>query len=464
MRDYSLRLSPFHTLDTLSCHIKKCVNDHMRFEFCGLIQPEDEENFLNTGMEDIAVELSMVGEDGSEYLLCCGVARDIQIQREGDLRRLSVEAVSGTYYEDLVKYVRVFQDSSSTYDAVLKHNEKNYQDAGHSMMISNGSTIGDLVVQYRETDWEFARRMASHFNSVVVPAYRTKGIHYYFGFPDGKQNIELSKHTYTIRKDAGDYLTKTKNQVLSLIEADALCLEVESRDVYEIGDSFPFQGQTYYIYEIESVLDGRELVHHYKLRSKAALQTIKQFNERMIGASLEANISGVSKDTVQVNIAADGIQSNRKWFLYSTVYSSPDGTGWYCMPEEGDSVRLYLPNEKEKDGYIISAVHVPADGETRSTPDNKSLKSKYGKEVLFTPSLLRLTNNKGMTVEILDDEGIVISSDKAVKIEATEGVQITSLEQSVEIAAPESIELMQGKTTLTMKDDIHLNGAQVHME
>ena len=464
MRDYSLRLSPFHTLDTLSCHIKKCVNDHMRFEFCGLIQPEDEENFLNTGMEDIAVELSMVGEDGSEYLLCCGVVRDIQIQREGDLRRLSVEAVSGTYYEDLVKYVRVFQDSSSTYDVVLKHNEKNYQDAGHSMMIGNGSTIGDLVVQYRETDWEFARRMASHFNSVVVPAYRTKGIHYYFGFPDGKQNIELSKHTYTIRKDAGDYLTKTKNQVLSLIEADALCLEVESRDVYEIGDSFPFQGQTYYIYEIESVLDGRELVHHYKLRSKAAFQTIKQFNERMIGASLEANISGVSKDTVQVNIAADGIQSNRKWFLYSTVYSSPDGTGWYCMPEEGDSVRLYLPNEKEKDGYIISAVHVPADGEARSTPDNKSLKSKYGKEVLFTPSLLRLTNNKGMTVEILDDEGIVISSDKAVKIEATEGVQITSLEQSVEIAAPESIELMQGKTTLTMKDDIHLNGAQVHME
>ena len=464
MRDYSLRLSPFHTLDTLSCHIKKCVNDHMRFEFCGLIQPEDEENFLNTGMEDIAVELSMVGEDGSEYLLCCGVARDIQIQREGDLRRLSVEAVSGTYYEDLVKYVRVFQDSSSTYDAVLKHNEKNYQDAGHSMMIGNGSTIGDLVVQYRETDWEFARRMASHFNSVVVPAYRTKGIHYYFGFPDGKQNIELSKHTYTIRKDAGDYLTKTKNQVLSLIEADALCLEVESRDVYEIGDSFPFQGQTYYIYEIESVLDGRELVHHYKLRSKAALQTIKQFNERMIGASLEANISGVSKDTVQVNIAADGIQSNRKWFLYSTVYSSPDGTGWYCMPEEGDSVRLYLPNEKERDGYIISAVHVPADGEARSTPDNKSLKSKYNKEVLFTPSLLRLTNNNGMTVEILDDEGIVISSDKAVKIEATEGVQITSLEQSVEITAPESIELMQGETTLTMKDDIHLNGAQVHME
>ena len=91
-------------------------------------------------------------------------------------------------------------------------------------------------------------------------------------------------------------------------------------------------------------------------------------------------------------------------------------------------------------------------------------KSKYNKEVLFTPSLVRLTNNKGMTVEILDDEGIIISSDKDVKIEAKEGIQIASLEQSVEVVAPESITLTQGETSLTLENEIHLNGAQVHME
>ena len=464
MRDYSLKLEPFHISDTLSCHIRKCVNDHMYFEYCGLIKAENEENFIHIGMENTQVELLMIGEDGTEYVLCCGVVKNLQIHREGDLCSLTVHAVSGSYYEDLERHIRVFQDANTTYNEILSYNEISYQDAGHAMVIGEGSTIGDLVVQYHETDWEFARRMASHFNSVVVPAYRTRGIHYYFGFPDGKKNIELSKSTYTIRKDAEDYLTKTKNKVLSLIETDALCLEIESRNVYEIGDSFPFQGQTYYIYEIESNLEGWELVHHYKLRSKAALQTIKQYNERMIGASLEANISGVAKDTVQVNILADGIQSNRKWFLYSTVYSSPDGTGWYCMPEEGDSVRLYLPNEKEKDAYIISAVHLETTGEARSTPDNKSLKSKYEKEILFTPSMLRLTNNKGMTVEILDDEGIRISSDKAITIEAKEEIQIASLEQSTEVVGQDSITLAQGETSLTLKDDIHLNGAQVHIE
>ena len=84
--------------------------------------------------------------------------------------------------------------------------------------------------------------------------------------------------------------------------------------------------------------------------------------------------------------------------------------------------------------------------------------------MVFTPSLLRLTNNNGMSVEISDEDGITISSDKAVTIEAKEGVQIASLEQSIEVVAPESIVLKQGDTTLTMEDDIHLDGAQVHME
>ena len=70
MRDYSLKLVPFHTLDTLSCHIRKCINDHMYFEYCGLIQSEDEENLINAGMENTQVELWMIGEDGAEYVLC----------------------------------------------------------------------------------------------------------------------------------------------------------------------------------------------------------------------------------------------------------------------------------------------------------------------------------------------------------------------------------------------------------
>ena len=56
-----------------------------------------------------------------------------------------------------------------------------------------------------------------------------------------------------------------------------------------------------------------------------------------------------------------------RWFPYATVYSSGDGTGWYCMPEIGDKIRLYFPTEKEQDAYVISAYH-EGNGGLRKNP------------------------------------------------------------------------------------------------
>lgn len=463
MRDCNLILSPFETLDVISCQLDKSVNDHATMHFCGHIKPEAEEAYLKAGLDDIQVKLTAVDELGTSYVLFQGIARDLRIQTVGDLRRMDIDAVSGSYYMDLVRHIRVFQDAASMYDTILQFVEKGYRNSGHIATAGNGVPTGTVLIQYNETDWAFAKRLASHFHCVVVPAYQKDGFHYFFGMPDGRQNIPLSKDAYTIRKAADEYLKKSQNEAGMLVESDVICLEVESRDVYEIGDSFPFRGQPHYICAIHSELVGRELVHRYRLKSKAGLQESKAYNERMIGASLDGAITDVAKDTVQVKISADGIQSPAKWFPYSTVYSSPDGTGWYCMPEVGDSIRLYLPSEHEKEAFVISSVH-EGGSSARSNPNHKSLKSKYGKEVLFTPGSLLFTNNNGMSLEISDEEGIKIISDKAILIQSDDAIQIASTEHSVNVVAPESIALTQGSTALTIKDDIQFTGAQVHME
>ena len=64
MREYVLKLAPFQTLDVLSCHVRKQLNDHARFEFSGLIRAEDEEKYLNTGMEEIQIKLLLECEIG----------------------------------------------------------------------------------------------------------------------------------------------------------------------------------------------------------------------------------------------------------------------------------------------------------------------------------------------------------------------------------------------------------------
>ena len=50
----------------------------------------------------------------------------------------------------------------------------------------------------------------------------------------------------------------------------------------------------------------------------------------------------------------------RHWFDFATVYSTPDGAGWYCMPEVGDEVRVVFPDNYEEHAYVASSVHVGA--------------------------------------------------------------------------------------------------------
>ena len=154
-----------------------------------------------------------------------------------------------------------------------------------------------------------------------------------------------------------------------------------------------------------------------------------------------------------------------RWLPYATVYSTPDGTGWYCMPEVGDSIRLYAPNEHDEQVYVASAVHLPlVSGPERSNPDFKSIMNKQRKEILFTPGTLLMTNNKGMSIELSDHEGIKIVSDKAIVIQSDSSVNITSTTSDLSVFAPERITFKQGNTEMDMQEKLMLKGAQVHLD
>lgn len=182
------------------------------------------------------------------------------------------------------------------------------------------------------------------------------------------------------------------------------------------------------------------------------------------GCSFDAVVTDVNKDMVQLDIAQDewNASDGRKWFMYSTVYSSPDGTGWYCMPEKGDSVRLFVP-EKEEDSFVMSAVHKETDS-ARCKPEHKSFKTKHGKEILFTPDSILMTNNQGMMVEMNDSEGIKITSDKDILIEAQDNLTIASSDASLLIAADDAIKVKQGATSMTLSDDISFTGGEFRIQ
>ena len=203
------------------------------------------------------------------------------------------------------------------------------------------------------------------------------------------------------------------------------------------------------------------------MKEENGFKVPRVYNAKAIGVSLKGTILEPMKDVVKISVSEDENQEGCKtrWFPYSTVYSSPDGTGWYCMPEPGDTIRLYVPGDDEREAYVISAVHLEKNKERwysteRTNPDFKSIMNKYGKEVLFTPGMLELTNNKGMIVRILDDIGIEIISDKQIELSSNELIKIQSKKKEIIISADKMISLCQNNSKVILRDHIIIEGAQ----
>lgn len=81
--------------------------------------------------------------------------------------------------------------------------------------------------------------------------------------------------------------------------------------------------------------------------------------------------------------------------------------------------------------------------------------------MLFTPNSLTFSNNKGMYVEILDEEGISIVSDKKITLISDEAVAIASTNADIKVTAPEGVVLEQGNARIAMQENVVMSGAQV---
>lgn len=402
-----------------------------------------------------------------EVTLLKGVVTELAVTTENGVKVLSGTVKSGTFLMDVTPHVRTWQDAGITYEDMIDTFIGDYKD-GHFIMTARNKAIKTFVLQYRETDWEFAKRIASHDNEFLVADDLTGGTKFYYGMPGRTEEaIEIVTTSYSMQKRLIEYLNKKDNQVPDIQEKDAIYYRVELRDIYNVGDPVNLNGQQLYISRIDSRLRGSELYHTYQLKTKEGFKLPRAFNQKVIGVSLASAIISVSKDVVEVSVDLDENQDGcgTRWFPYSTVYSTPDGTGWYCMPEPGDAMRLYLPHDDEREGYVISAVHLGTDnGEERTTPDNKSIMNKYGKEILMTPDTLVFTNNAGMSVSIIDGEGIEMVSDKKISISSKESVTIRSDAADVVVNGSSSVNFVQGGTKISLKDSIEIEGTQTNIQ
>ncbi len=464
MKADKIHISNFQFLSIDRLEIDRAIGDHARATVRGIIGDDEAEKYRGLVFGKTWVEIVAEDEKGFMRKLMTGVIAGFSLEKLPHEYVLELTLKSGTCLMDGTRHFRSFQDSSRTYLDAVEGIISAYGEGGTDGEKGMERAV-DFLLQYQETDWAFIKRIASHVGLAVTPDITRKGVFFSIG------NLYRSKYRlppsaeFHVSKYVGTFMRHNANGEGSPMEQDYLEYQVTEREIYDLWDFLTASYGSGYIYRIHSEYRQGELVHTYWLCQEGRLREQRRFNESQQGCSFLGEVQAVAEDKVQIRLMEDenGGQETDRWFPYSTGYSSPEGAGWYCMPEIGDRVRLQIPDDMEEHGYVISAVHMETEKD-RKQPDHKSFKTRYGKELLFTPDSLELTNNQGMKIRIQDGEGIQVVSDKDISIIAGGNMTISSGEASLSIAGTESVDIRQGGAGLHMDQDILFTGGKFRIQ
>lgn len=443
------------------------LNEHSKLSISGIISDENVDRYVEAAEADETITVALKDDKGNTIVLFDGLLSKIGIKAENDVRTLEVEALSKTFLMDIKKSSGSYQDENLKYSDIFKQKNSSYSNVVMVDNVTNGTKIDKFIVQYKETDWEFLKRLASYFNVALVPECRISGIKYSIGGAGEAIVYDIDEFNYSIEKGLQEYNVKAANESYQINDLDLVSYEMTTNKLMKLYNQVNFKGKNLLVYRCETDLESGAITNKYILRDGNGMKVNRVYNDKMTGISLQGRVLDTQKDKVKVSLEIDGSPTKRdgaRWFEFSTIFSQPDGTGWYCMPEIEDVVRLYFPDSEEKNAYVISSMHYDGiDDSKRSDPSVKSISTKYGKEIVMSPGSVEIIGNGNLLMRLSDDGGIEVNSNKKIILDAKGDIEING-GANVQIKGHSGISLTQAGASMIIKDDVVISGGKVNVQ
>ena len=366
-------------------------------------------------------------ETGAEQCLFAGVIREAELVRVGGYNRFHVELLSGTCLMDREVRSRSFQDVGRTYSQVAGQVCSEYSGGAAICTVGEDKTLGKPVIQYRETDWEFLMRMASHCGGVLVPETHRGLPRLWFGFPDRSFTCEFPEDTYTSGISQRYY--ELGGSAAGYSKTDFFYYDVESPQLCDLGWYTVFKGQPFIISEKSARLERGELIFTYRLGRPGLGWGKMLYNEKISGMTLLGEVLETSRETLKLKLDIDAGWNPGGPYPYT--WRPETGNFMYCMPKVGTRVSLYCPSYDEKTAIAVNCVRTNGgDCDRMSDPAKRSFVTEHGKEMNLYPSEMSLVgkamNNIWGNILVSDDEGVSIDSPKPIIVTAKEEVVMES--------------------------------------
>ncbi len=459
--------------------ITQVLNDHGYLHLTAIVQESAKADYATSARAYELIEV-VVGDETNVTPIFKGLVQHIEIKQLKNCYLLEVKAATCSFRTDLELRSRSFQAVNMTYSDILKGILQEYTGGDLNDEATKGATLGKFTMQYRETDWQFLKRMASRFNACIVPSLVFDCPKITIGKPKGTFRDQIEKYNFYVTKNLEQHMKLTSNNELSALPLDAVTFHIETNENFEIGDELIFSDKSseksyvnIYIKRKEIEMVNGALRFRYELCGLNGLACGKIFNEQIVGLSLKGKVLSRINDKVKVHLEIDDSQAEAvAWpFPYTTPYTAEGSGGWYVMPEVGDTVLIYFPNKEEDCGVGMNSVRVLNTGTDRiGTPEIKYLRTIDGKELKLAPSELMLTCSNWKNpktgeqniiyIRLNADGGITIQSTKPIHICSDADINITA-DRNLFLAAENEIRLKCKSSLINMDSSIKVESSAV---
>lgn len=438
------------------------VNEHGHCVIKGIIADGSQDKLVLEKRNGDTVRVFL--NDGTT--LFYGIMEEISVYQDGDLYKAEIKLISATYFMDIDKKSRSFQDKKQTYEEILKLITGAYNGADILDNVSKGKAIQSLIVQYEETDWEFLKRLVSHFHAGLLPDTHFKDPKVYFGLRKETTSDEIHSFSYTLEKDLSSYKKYVAEKHEDYTETDAIHYQITSDQYYKTGSSIRFQGKNLFIKKLEAWKERGEAVFRYWLYTEKGLEQPRLYAQRLTGVSIGATVIESVHDKVLVKLEIDDKEPDSKsvWeFPYQTMYMAGEEGGWYCMPEPGDTVSVYFPDKNEEHAVAENSSRKGSSrNDSVKDPSIKYFRTIHGKEIRFTRKAVIITCRDGTSITLDEEDGISIDSESGITLSSGEGISINA-EESIEFYASDYIQLHCKKSRIRMDTMIDISGPDVRI-
>lgn len=429
-----------HTLLWLTIENEK--NKHPEAVFRGTYQKGGFDK-LTEMKQDKHVEIKR-GNQGTEEILYVGYLDEVNLIHEGlDYDTIEVRLLTKTCFMEHDVKSRSFQDVSMTYADLMRQIVNETKGILIQCNVGESEAIGMPIIQFQETNWDFLKRLASHFQAPLLVDETVENTKISVGCPaGGGMSLEGTKNSLGI---SPQYYILGENEQ-NPIKSDFLTTEVKSDNIVGIGSGVSFGGQDYFVCSKELHADGEEFSYTYLLGSSKILNVNKMINEKFIGCAIHGNVLETKNDTLKLKLdLEDDTQSPATSYFYN--WTPITGNMMYCMPEKDTQVSLYFGDGEETSGTVIDCVRMNgASNSSFSNPSDKYLTTDYNKMMKMTGDTFEFVttdqSKQESSMKILND--IAVAFDSLHKL-IISGVEISIHGKTVTVNVPVEIVVVQQK-------------------